>query len=600
MSGKKDTARRIATGLACAALAWLTLASAGGVADAASAAQGYANLPVVKPVQDCAALAGTPLDHVADTPARVQSATVIETAKGPFCKVLGNIEPSIGFEVDLPVQHWTQRYFQGGCGGLCGMRAAGISNASRCAPALNGEFVVAGDDMGHEAKMGGPGEAEFARDPQLRIDFAYRGNHATARVAKALIKAYYGQAPRYSYFMGCSDGGREALMEAQRFPEDFDGISAGDPAALFQLQNSFYHAWNVLSDRRADGSNILLPAKRQLVHDAVIARCDTLSGVQDGLLQDPRACDFKPAALRCAAGAADTSRCLTDEEVAVVQKLYDGAGDGQGHVYTFGAQRGSEQQWGLPNDAKGTSMSEGMAARSISMVILPTVSPAEADVSKFAINDANLQRVSQLAPLYDATNTNLKPFAAHGGKLILWHGWSDTSITPGVSIAYYQGVQKFVGKAATDRFMRLFLLPGVGHCGGGDGYDQIDLLSPLMAWTELKRAPTQLIAGKTAQAQGGPGGGPVGGGPPPGGMRMPGPVADAAPVFTATRPVYPYPYIPHYTGKGDPKDAASYEQIISPVKLPEAFGSEATQLIGPDNQKSYRVQDGKLVVASAR
>lgn len=565
----------------------------------AARADAYANLPVVKPVLSCADLAKADLTHAADTPAKVQSATVIDTAKGPFCKVLGNIEPSIGFEVDLPVEHWTQRYYQGGCGGLCGMRAAGISNASSCAPALNGEFVVAGDDMGHEGQMGGSGEAEFARDPQKRIDFAYRGNHATALVTKALIEAFYGQAPRYSYFMGCSDGGREALMEAQRFPEDFDGISAGDPAAMFQVQNSFYHAWNALSNKRADGTNILLPAKRTLMHDAVLSRCDTLSGVKDGLLQDPRACDFKPASLRCASGATDTSKCLTDEEVTVAEKLYAGATDGKGHRYSFGAQYGGEAQWELARTATGTTMSEGMAGRSVSFVILPEVSPADADVSKFAFTDANFQRMAQLAPLYNATNTNLKPFAAHGGKLILWHGWSDTSITPGVSIAYYQGVQKFVGAVATDKFMRLFLLPGVGHCGGGDGYDQIDLLSPLMAWTERKQAPMQLIAGKSAQAQMGPPGGggpPAGPNGPPGGMsRMPGPIASPAPQLLATRPVYAYPYIPHYTGKGDPKDAANYTQVKSPVKLPQLFDSEAAKLIGPDNQKNYSVQDGKLI-----
>jgi hypothetical protein len=587
-------------------------------------AQSYANLPVIKPVQSCAELGKMDLSHAADRPATIQSATLIETEKGPFCKVLGNIEPSIGYEVDLPVEHWTQRYLEGGCGGLCGMRGVGVTNASSCAPALNGEFVVAGDDMGHEGQMGGPGEAEFARDPQKRIDFAYRGNHETTLVAKALIQAFYGQGPRYSYFMGCSDGGREALMEAQRYPNDFDGISAGDPAALFQVQNSFYHAWSTLADKRADGTNILMPAKLQLVHDAAIAHCDTFSGVQDGLLQDPRTCVFNPASLRCPAESADTSTCLTADEASVVQKLYDGASDGQGHHYTFGAQRGGEAQWGLARSPTGTSMSAGMASRSMEFVILPTVSPADGDVSKFAFTDANFARVSELAPLYDATNTNLKPFAAHGGKLILWHGWSDTSITPGISIAYYQGVQKFVGAAATDKFLRLFLLPGVGHCGGGDGYDQIDLLSPLMAWTELGRAPAQLLAGKSAEPRmgppgggppgGGPGtggpvagprsniangaGGPAGGGPPPGaGPGGRSPFASPAPRLLATRPVYPYPFIPHYTGQGDPKDAANYTEAKSPISAPQEFGNESEQLIGPDNQRIYEVKDGKVVVS---
>jgi len=475
---------------------------------------------------------------------------------------------------------------------LCGMLAAHISNANGCVPAMNGEFVIASDDMGHQGQMGSPAEAEFGNDPQKRIDFAYRGNHATALVAKALIKAFYGRGPRYSYFMGCSDGGREALMEAQRFPEDFDGISAGDPAAMFQVQNSFYHAWNVAADKRADGTNILMPAKRKLLHEAVLAQCATLSGVNDGLLQDPRSCLFKPASLQCSGGATDTAGCLNSEEVTVAQKLYDGASDDKGHHYTFAAQRGSEMEWGLPATPAGQSMSGGMAARSVKYLILPEVSPSDEDVARFAFTDANFERVAALAPLYNATNTDLKAYSAHGGKLLLWHGWSDTSVTPGISIAYYEGVQKFLGAPATDQFMRLFLLPGVGHCMGGDGYDQADLLTPLMAWTELHQAPAQLTTFKTAAKP--PGLGPPGGGPP---HIVPGirPIPDPAPGYIASRPVYPFPTIAQYTGTGDPKDAANYKPAETPVTAPATLDTEALKLIGPDNQKTYAAKAGKLV-----
>lgn len=556
---------------------------------------GQAHLQAVKPVQSCADLAKADLRPAAAAAVTIKSATVKDTAKGQYCAVVGNIEPSIGFEVDLPAEHWTQRYLQEGCGGLCGMLAVKVDNAGSCLPALNGELVIASDDMGHEAQIGSRGEAEFGADPQKRIDFAYRANHLTALVAKAMIKAYYRRPARYSYFMGCSDGGREALMEAERFPDDFDGISAGDPAAMFTLQNSFYHAWNVRADERADGTYILMPDKRKRVHEAVVARCDTLSGVKDGLLQDPRACTFDPSSLRCAAGAADTSDCLTAEELAVVQRIYTGATDGRGHYYTFGAQRGSELQWGLPASPTGSSMSVGMASRSIEYLILPAVRPQNADIAKFDFDDANFARMSELAPLYNAANTDLKAFAAHGGKLILWHGWSDTSITPGVSITYYQGVLKLMGAAATDRFLRLFLLPGVGHCRGGDGYDQVDLLSPLMAWAELQQAPAKLLTGKLASAQGGPAGGPPGGGPP---HIVPGirPIAPPAPAYVATRPVYPYPFIARYLGRGDTKDAASYRPVRSPVTTPSMPDNEAVKLIGPGNQKNYDVEDGRLAV----
>jgi feruloyl esterase len=573
----------------CLLISTLPLTSATANARASS----YADLAVVKPVQPCMGLAKTVLGRVAGSRAIIQTSAIIETDKGQFCKVTGYVEPAIGFEVDLPVDHWTQRYLQLGCGGLCGMLAAHINNASGCMPALEGEFVVASDDMGHQAQVGSPAEAQFGTEPQKRIDFAYRGNHATAMVAKALITAYYGRSARYSYFMGCSDGGREALVEAQRFPNDFDGISAGDPAALFQVQNSFYHAWNVMADRRADGTNILMPLKRGLVHDAVVTQCQTLSGVSDGLLQDPRSCMFDPASLRCVPATADTAHCLTAEEVLVVQKLYDGASDEHGHHYTFGVQRGSELEWGLPSDSTAQSMSAGMAARSVKYLILPEVSPNDEDVAGFAFTDSNFERMSELAPLYDATNTNLKLFAAHGGRLILWHGWSDASVTPGISIAYYQAVQRYMGAATTDKFLRLFLLAGVGHCMGGDGYDQVDLLSPLMTWTELHQAPAKLVAGKSRAA-------PVGfpsSGPP---HIVPGvrPIAASVPDSLMSRPAYPFPNIPRYIGQGDPRDANSYISVKSPVTASEQIDNEAMKLIGPDNQKSYAVKDNKLVVVA--
>ena len=390
----------------------------------------YATLAVVKPVISCDALAKADLNKVADKPVTIQSTELIDTVKGKFCKVLGNIEPTIGFEVDLPAEKWTQRYLMGGCGGLCGMLAVGVTNAGKCAPALNGEFVLAGSDMGHRAQMGGDDEAKFAADPQLRIDFAYRGNHATTLVAKALIKAYYGQSPRYSYFTGCSDGGREALMEAQRFPDDYDGVTAGAPAAAFTIQNSFYHAWMARANQRADGTNILLTNRLSILHDAVLAKCSTLSGVADGLLQDPRACDFDPATVQCKAAGSDTSKCLTSEEVAVVRKLYAGPIDADGAKFLIGSyQRGSEAQLGLASSEKGTSMSAGMASRSMQYVLLSNVSAADGDLKNFAFTKANFERANQLAPLYNALNTNLTPFQKRGGKLILWHGWSDTGIS---------------------------------------------------------------------------------------------------------------------------------------------------------------------------
>ncbi|WP_233126150.1 MULTISPECIES: tannase/feruloyl esterase family alpha/beta hydrolase [Gluconobacter] len=466
-------------------------------------ATSIAGLLPVAPVISCEMLGKTDLAPFVGASVDHQVAVVLETPKGKFCKVTGQIAPTISFEVDLPMEHWTQRFLLGGCGcgGLCGMTRIGVSNAGACAPALNSEFVMAGDDLGHTGPMMGLQQGFFGKDPQKRIDFAYRANHLTTLAAKALTKAFYGQAPKYSYFVGCSDGGREALMEAQRFPDDFDGISAGAPAALFTVQNSFYHAWNVRGNQRADGTNILLQDRVSILHDAVVKHCPTLSGVADGILEEPRACHFDPAWVQCPAGQANTSECLAAEETQAALRIYSGATDASGRSYILhGPFPGSETQWALPSSPTGESMSNGIAASAIAYVISPEVNEKAMDLTQFQSDHAMFDVMNELAPLYNAENTNLHPFQRRGGHLILWHGLADQSIFPVNTIAYYQGVQKEMGRTLTDRFLRFYLLPGVGHCGNGDGFPQVDFLSPLMAWTETGTTPNAIMTEKIAQS----------------------------------------------------------------------------------------------------
>jgi hypothetical protein len=218
----------------------------GGFASSARAAD-YQNLPVVKPVVSCDQLAKAELGQAVGASVTIKSATGLGTEKGKYCRVSRTIAPAVDFEVDMPMEHWTQRYLEAGCGGMCGSVHADIGNAGSCVPALNGEFAVAGDGMGHSGGMGGPGGGgamgSFGADPDARIDFAYRANHEATLAAKALIKFFYGQPQKYSYFVGCSDGGREALAEGERYPNDFDGISAGAPVLRISLNNSFFHGW---------------------------------------------------------------------------------------------------------------------------------------------------------------------------------------------------------------------------------------------------------------------------------------------------------------------------------------------------------------------
>ncbi|MFC0141420.1 tannase/feruloyl esterase family alpha/beta hydrolase [Erwinia mallotivora] len=570
-----------------------------------SSANAAVNLPTIKPVLECQQLTSVVFGKEIGADVKLSSTTQLKTAQGNFCKVSATLSPDIGVEVALPMEKWTQRMLQTGCGGLCGSINLSLSNADGCLPAMNGEFTVAATNMGHAGSMM---DASWADDPQKRIDFAWRANHLTAQFTKALINAFYGQPPRYAYFMGCSDGGREALIEAQRYPDDFNGISAGAPAAYFSVQNSFYHGWNVVANQREDGTFILLEDRLPLIHQAAIEHCPTLSRVSDGILQNPFACPFSRSWVKqCQADEQDKSHCLTAEELDVVEKMYRGASGAQGEQFApAGLPVGSELRWPVPASADGSSMSEMMALPALQHVLLN----GKQNISKvadFALDRDNFTRVVQLAPLYNATNTNLKPFQQAGGKLLVWHGLADDSISPAGTIAWYRGVEKFMGEASVSQFMRLFLLPGVAHCGNGEGYDQIDLLTPLMAWTEQGLAPDKLISGKQDKAIS------MSAAPPsvtsPSGnadqqdasvqfhgvQKVSLPVAGAAEKVTMTRPVFPYPYIAQYNGRGDPKAAENYHPVKSSgwdnLRLAEPVAS----LVAPDNQRDYRVINGRLV-----
>lgn len=563
-------------------------------------------LDVVKPVRACEALGAMNFSQQTGATVKITGATALDTAQGTFCKISATLSPDIGVEVALPQAKWTQRILQVGCGGLCGSINLSLSNASGCVPAMNGEFTVAATNMGHAGSMM---DASWALDPQKRIDFAYRANHLTAQLTKALAAAYYGQRPRYAYFMGCSDGGREALMEAQRYPDDFNGISAGAPAAWFSMQNSFFHGWNVVANLRADGTPILLQNRLALIHQAALAHCPTLSGINDGILQNPFACTFSRSWIKtCPADGQARSDCLTAEELDVVEKLYQGARGSQGEQFApAGLPIGSELRWPVPATATGSSMSEMMALPALQYVLMPGGKQPINKVADFAFNRQNFDRVAALAPLYNATNTNLKPFAAAGGKLIVWHGLADDSISPAGTVAWFRGVQRFMGAEKVDRFARLFLLPGVAHCGNGEGPDQVDLLTALMNWTEQGTAPDKLIVGKTASADAKPMM------PPPAaaagatsqqeasaqfhGVQKPSlPIAAAAESTLYTRPVFPFPYIARYSGKGDVKDAASYIAVKSEAYDAIQLQKPISAMYGPDNQHRYKAVDGQLVM----
>ncbi|WP_199534693.1 tannase/feruloyl esterase family alpha/beta hydrolase [Rhodoferax lacus] len=464
-------------------------------ARAASGPDKAAALQAVAPVMHCEALQAQDLSDIGGAGSRVLTASVNTENGKSQCAVEGLLAPAIHFKLKLPMVGWTQRYLQVGCGGLCGSISMDAGAANGCAALESGEFAMASTDMGHQG-MGG----EFGRDTQSRADFAYRGVHLTALASKKLIQAFYGQRQAYAYFSGCSDGGREALMEAQRYPQDFNGIIAGAAAMNFQVQNGLYHAWQSTANTSADGKPVLTADRLPLLHRAVLAQCDALDGQRDGLIEDPRACHFDPKTLQCPLpGASPQSDCLSSAEVETIRKLYDGPRDpATGKRLTAGGpQPGSELSWaGVFVAPQGSTelFSTSIAMDALKNLVFEETPPASFTLQDLVFNQATFDKLRARHPLLDATNPDLSAFKAAGGKLILWHGWSDPHISPLNTIAYHEAVQTTLGAAQAAEFERLYLLPGVYHCQGGEGPSAIDLLSPMMDWVEQGAAPGKVQA----------------------------------------------------------------------------------------------------------
>jgi hypothetical protein len=527
-------------------LAVLMLASTGPAAphtpvagmpgEAAGSASGPA---VVLPKIDCAALAGQDLSGTVGAAAVIGSATAT-TAPGGWaaCEVKGIAAPQIQFDVLLPTKTWRQRYLQTGCGAFCGSVDFFADAADGCVPLDRGDFVVATNNQGHVGVSGF--DATFGADPQLRVDFGYRADHVVALVAKRIIALYYGQGPRYSYFDGCSQGGHQGLTEAQRYPHDFNGIIAGAPASLFTSLIVWSTGWHATANTDAQGRPILTAAKLPALHAAVLRECDARDGLADGQIDDPRACTFDPRSLRCATGT-DSANCLTDAQIDAARKLYDGPRDERGRrMYPGGEPVGSEANWArsvTPTATGAPAVAEGNTTNALKYLVYPSARPS-ATLRDLHYDSATFHEIHQQAGIYDASNPNLTAFRAAGGKLLLWHGWADPAISPYGTIAYYHALtQRMGGTDATQRFARLFMLPGVAHCGAGQGPDAFDALTPTLAWVENGVAPDRLVATKRQD--------------------------DAV---VRTRPVFPYPTVARYDGSGSIDDAANFVPTPPPTR----------------------------------
>jgi feruloyl esterase len=517
------------------------------------------NLPAVASHIDCSAMASADVSKATGAATVVSSASVVDDGRlAAYCRLQVVADGYAKFEVHLPVSTWTQRLLFGG------------GNGAQVAPGMSlDQFVtVSWQDVQHRNT-----QDDFATNYSNRINAAYRGVHLEVLATKALIAQYYGQAPKYSYYNACSEPGREGMMEVQRFPEDFNGVGAGCPPLNFTINNGVFQAWNVLTNTDADGKPILTADKLPILHKAILDQCDATDGARDGIISNPFSCHPNVAAAGCKPGQ-DLGTCLTTEQVRVAEELYRGAHDAQGgKLAPTGVLPGSELAWTATIIPSGRNPAEArdQTSAAIRSEFSDPALPRTWEVSDLKFDRASFDAITKQHYLFDATNPDLRTFAKAGHKLILWQAMGDTNVLPAHAVLYFTALQREMGAKAVDGFARFYVLPGVYHCGGGDGPVISNLLGPLMLWVERGIAPNELAGVHIPRPAGG--GGP--GEAARGAGRGAGP-ATPVPAADLTRPIYPYPYTAKYIGTGSVTDAANYVRgpaRPAPAELFDWFGS---------------------------
>lgn len=488
----------------------------------------------------CAALAQADFSFLLDAPTHVTASSTVDAADSvpAYCQVKGYVSPAVRFELRLPVENWNGKFLKRGCGGYCG-----IIGAASCDNHLKDGYACIASDMGHTSTALDAKWAYNAAQPE--IDFGYRSTHVVTVAGKAITEAFYGDAPQRSYFMGCSTGGRQGLVEAQRFPYDFDGIVAGAPV-INETGAGMQLNWSVAVNRDEDGNQILPAGKLKMIHDAVIAKCDMNDGLGDGIIGDARDCDFQPSELQCL--GQDRNNCLNTAQVDVVNKIYEGPKNSEGmDLYTGGTQRGSELNWYgdyISEDGSLTTYEKFMGDMFRYMGFMPDPGPSwqPADFDY----DRDYKRLGMMESLYTGSNPDLRKYRDRDGKILSYQGWRDQSVVPLNVIDYYELTTKTMdGLQATQEFFRLFMIPGMNHCSGGAGAFAIDYLAHMEDWVENGNAPDVLIGVHPNV--------PV----DSAGTNLP--LPDDAIDFS--RPAYPYPAKVRYDGEGDPNDAASFVRV---------------------------------------
>jgi pimeloyl-ACP methyl ester carboxylesterase len=426
-------------------------------------------------------VAGAVIDNATfiATGTRIPPFNIESTA--PACRVRAHVAPVTGSEIKIEIWlpgQWNGKFLGVGGGGFEGGYATASLGLSVSA---SKGFAGVATNAGHDPA---PDPRWALNQPEKVADYGHRANHLGAVVGKALAAQYYGVPVKRAYFQGCSNGGRDALMLAQRHPQDYDAIAVGAPANEFTgLMTSFTRFAQLALTPGVD----LSAAKMKLVHQAAIAKCDKLDGVVDGLLERPTQCRFDPAVLQCKPGAA--TDCLSGAEVATVKAIYRGTRTRSGRIVMPGLPVGSEYQW--PAWVSGRDASGPIMGRQFFGYLVH--SNPKWDVAAFDIDrDYGLAR-KQVGPAVDAVDPDLRPFLRRGGKLLMYHGWDDAAIPAGNTLRYHAAMMRASGRPAA-RQTRLFMLPGVGHCLGGNGPSSIDYVAELDRWSESGTAPERLVA----------------------------------------------------------------------------------------------------------
>jgi feruloyl esterase len=454
-------------------------------------------------------------------PAGIQGRNAAFAQLPAFCRVAATLTPSadsqIQMEIWLPAENWNGKFLAVGNGGW-----AGVISYDAMSNGLRRGYAVSSNDTGHADPGSG---AQFALNREKLVDFAYRAMHEMTVHSKTIVASFYRRPPRLSYYQGCSTGGRQGMMEAQRYPDDFDGIIAGAPVYNMVHMNVSQTALQVEMLRNPE--RLLPQSKVTMLANAVVAACDANDGIKDNIISDPRSCSFDPGTLACKAG--DAADCLTASQVTTARQLYSSVKTRAGATVYPGRSPGVETEYAARIPVVGKPVSRVWS----DMPRFVGRRDANWDVMSFDL-EQDLSLALANGSFVEASNPDISKFKARGGKLLLWHGWADPGPAPENTINYYTQATKATG-GSPDEWMRLFLMPGVAHCGGGIGPDQADFLGAMERWREEGIAPAQITASRTSGR----------GGLPP-----------------MTRPLCPFPQIARYKGTGSTDEASSFGCVV--------------------------------------